>query len=92
MNLKKYPSHSAPRLGHLKSLFDWRLAPCIKQRLGFVDVETVEQIRESPQILFFIDPFCYFNKVPLVPSMMVNIRKRFSVEDLSRINELIAGT
>ena len=62
----------------------------IKQRLGLADEETVEQIREIAYMQFFLDFAGYSSKAPFDPSMMVHFRKRFSEEDLNRINELIA--
>ncbi len=62
----------------------------IKQRLGLTDEETVEQIRENAYMQFFLGFAGYFSKAPFDPSMMVHFRKRFSEEDLSRVNELIA--
>jgi hypothetical protein len=62
----------------------------IKQRLGLSDEETVEQIRENAYMQFFLGFAGYSSKAPFDPSMMVHFRKRFSEEDLKRINELIA--
>jgi IS5 family transposase len=62
----------------------------IKQRLGLSDEETVEQIRENAYMQFFLGFTGYSSKAPFDPSMMVHFRKRFSQEDLRRINELIA--
>ena len=62
----------------------------IKQRLGLTDEETVEQIRENVYLQFFLGFAGYSSKAPFDPSMMVHFRKRFSEEDLKRINELIA--
>ena len=62
----------------------------IKQRLGLTDEETVEQIRENPYLQFFLGFAGYSSKAPFDPSMMVHFRKRFSEEDLNRINEMIA--
>jgi IS5 family transposase len=61
----------------------------IKQRLGLTDEETVEQIRENAYMRFFLGFAGYSRKAPFDPSMMVHFRKRFSEEDLKRINELI---
>jgi transposase, IS5 family len=69
-----------------------RLALCalfIKQRLGLTDEEIVEQIRENAYMQFFLGLAGYSSKPPFDPSMMVQFRKRFSEEDLKRINELI---
>lgn len=62
----------------------------IKQRLGLSDEETVEQIRENAYMQFFLGFAGYSSKAPFDPSTMVHFRKRFSEEDLKRINELIA--
>jgi hypothetical protein len=62
----------------------------IKQRLGLTDEESVEQIRENAYMQFFLGFAGYSSKAPFDPSMMVRFRKRFSEEDLNRINELIA--
>ena len=61
----------------------------IKQRLGLTDEETVHQIRENAYIQYFLGFAGYSNKAPFDPSMMVHFRKRFSDEDLKRINELV---
>lgn len=61
----------------------------IKQRLGLSDEETVEQIRENAYMQFFLGFTGYSSKAPFDPSMMVHFRKRFSEDDLKRINELI---
>lgn len=62
----------------------------IKQRLGLTDEETIEQIRENAYMQFFLGFSGYSSKAPFDPSMMVHFRKRFSEDDLKRINELIA--
>ena len=61
-----------------------------QQRLGLSDEETVEQIREDAYMQFFHGFAGYSSKAPFDPSMMVHFRKRFSQEELNRINELIA--
>ena len=62
----------------------------IKQRLGLSDEETVDQIRENDYMQFFLGFDSYSSKTQFDPSMMVHFRKRFSEEELNRINELIA--
>ena len=62
----------------------------IRQRLCLTDEETVGQIRVNASVQFFLGFAGYSSKAPCDPSMMVHFRKRFSVEDLNRINELIA--
>jgi len=54
------------------------------------DEETVEQIRENAYMQFFLGFAGYSSKAPFDPSMMVHFRKRFTEEDLCRVNELIA--
>lgn len=61
----------------------------IKQRLGLTDEETVEQIRENAYMQFFLGFAGFSSNAPFDPSAMVHFRKRFSEEDLKRINELI---
>jgi IS5 family transposase len=62
----------------------------IKQRLGLTDEETVEQIQENAYMQIFLGFAGYSSKAPFDPSMMVHFRKRFSEQDLNRINKLIA--
>jgi hypothetical protein len=60
----------------------------IKQCLGLTDEGTVHQIRENAYMQFFLGFAGYSNKAPFDPSMMFHFRKRFSDEDLKRINGL----
>lgn len=62
----------------------------LKQRLGLTDEGTVEQIEENAQMQFILGFAGYCSKTPVNPSMIVHSRMRFSEEELSRINELIA--
>jgi hypothetical protein len=61
----------------------------IKQRLGLTDEETVLQIQENAYMQYFLGFPEYSSKVPFDPSMMVHFRKRFSDDDLRRINEVV---
>jgi hypothetical protein len=61
----------------------------IRQRLGLTDEETARQIQENAYIQFFLGFSGYSSKIPFDPSMIVHFRKRFSDEDLRRINELV---
>jgi len=54
------------------------------------DEETVEQIRENAYMQFFHGFAGYSSKAKFDPSMMIHLRKRFSEEDVTRINERIA--
>jgi IS5 family transposase len=58
--------------------------------VGLSDQETVEQIREHTTMQFFLGFVDYSSKASFDPSIIVHFRKRFSEEDLKRINELIA--
>ena len=62
----------------------------IKERCGFTDEETVEQIRENPYLQYFIGREEYSSTAPFDASMMVHFRKRLDSETMKEINELIA--
>src|SRR5208283_3773159 len=62
----------------------------IKEKLKLSDEETVEQIRENPYLQYFLGYLGYREEAPFEASMMVYFRKRFSVEDMVWIQELIA--
>jgi len=61
----------------------------IKERLGASDEEAVEQIRENPYLQYFLGFHEFRDDAPFDPSMYVHFRKRFSLEQLGRINEAI---
>jgi len=61
----------------------------IREQLGCSDRETVEQIRENPYLQFFLGYSTYSYEVAFDPSMLVHFRKRFDLESLKKINELI---
>lgn len=61
----------------------------IKERLNVSDEEAVEQIRENPYLQYFLGYEGYRDAQPFDPSMYVHFRKRFSMAQLSRINEAI---
>jgi len=61
----------------------------IKQKLGLADEDTVNQIRENAYTQYFLGFAAYVAKAPFDPSMMVHFRKRFSDDDIRRINELV---
>lgn len=63
----------------------------IKERCGFTDEETVEQIRENPYLQYFIGMSEYSNEPPFDASMMVHFRKRLDAGTLSEINDMITG-
>jgi len=61
----------------------------IKEKCGFSDRETVEQITENPYLQQFIGLREYQDRPPFDPSLMVHFRKRFGTEVLKDINEEI---
>lgn len=62
----------------------------IKERCGFSDRETVEQIKENPYFQYFIGLERYEDrKDPFDPSLMVHFRKRLDKETMIAINEMI---
>lgn len=61
----------------------------IKEKCGYSDIETVEQIEENPYLQFFIGLKEYKTEAPFDPSLMVHFRKRFNMEAISNINEKI---
>ncbi len=62
----------------------------IKEKCGFSDRETVEQIMENPYFQFFIGLERYQDhKPPFDPSLMVHFRKRLDQETMMAINEMI---
>ena len=61
----------------------------IKSKLNLTDRETVQQISENPYLQYFIGYKGFSLKPPFVNSMMSEFRKRFSIDDINEINELI---
>ena len=61
----------------------------IKEKRGYSDRETVEQITENPYLQYFIGLREYQDRPPFDPSLMVHFRKRFGTEALKEINEEI---
>ena len=61
----------------------------IKEKCGYSDIETVEQIEENPYLQFFIGLKEYKTEAPFDPSLMVHFRKRFNMEAINSINERI---
>ena len=61
----------------------------IKEKLGCSDRETVEQIKENPYLQYFAGFRKYRNESPFDFSLMVHFRKRFNLETMQDINEMI---
>ena len=61
----------------------------IQKQYSYPDEELVEQIRENPYYQYFIGMPGYEDKIPFVPSLLVEFRKRLSEDVLNEINEMI---
>jgi len=61
----------------------------IKERLGTSDRETVEHIRENPYLQYFLGFKEYKDEEPFHPTMLVNFRKRISMDMLVKINDTV---
>jgi hypothetical protein len=61
----------------------------IKEIKRLTDEETVQEIQESPYLQYFIGFREFRHQQPFDPSMMVHFRKRFTLEELNEINEII---
>lgn len=66
----------------------------IKERCGFTDQETVEQISENPYLQYFLGFKEFSLETPFDSSLfdsslMVHFRKRFTADTLNDINEMI---
>ncbi len=61
----------------------------IQKQYTYPDEELVEQIRENPYYQYFIGKPGYEDKIPFVPSLLVEFRKRLSEDVLNEINEMI---
>ena len=64
-------------------------AQIIKHKLNLSDEEVVEQIRENPYLQFFIGFEEFRSEAPFDSSLMTTFRKRFNLEDVFDINDLI---
>ena len=83
---KLFPSHTGMPAKPL------RMAPgslLIQKQYHYPDEELVEQIRENPYYQYFIGLPGYEDKIPFVPSLLVEFRKRLSEDVLNEINEMI---
>jgi len=63
----------------------------IQNRKRISDIDTVEEITESPYLQYFIGLSGFSDKPPFDPSLMVHFRKRFTKDIINEINEMIAS-
>lgn len=80
---KLFPSHTGTVAKPLRMALG---ALIIKERCGFTDRETVEQITENPYLQYFIGLKKYQLEPPFDPSLMVHFRKRLDPKIMKRIN------
>ena len=64
----------------------------IKEKFGISDQETVEHIKESPYLQWFIGLPEFTDKAPFDASTMTWFRKRLTPEILEEVNSYIIGT
>ena len=83
---KLFPSHTGMSAKSLRMVLGSLL---IQKQYHYPDEELVEQIRENPYYQYFIGLPGYEDKIPFVPSLLVEFRKRLSEEVLNEINEMI---
>jgi len=82
---KLFPSKTGMPAKPLRMALGSRL---IQKQYGYSDEELVEQIRENPYYQYFIGLSGYEDKIPFVPSLMVEFRKRLTDEIINKINEM----
>lgn len=83
---KLFPSNTGNVAKPLRTALDSLL---IQQQLHFPDEELVEEIRENPYFQYFIGLPGYVDKIPFVPSLLVEFRKRLNADVMQDINEMI---
>lgn len=83
---KLFPSHTGMPAKPLRMALGSLL---IQKQYHYPDEELVEQIRENPYYQYFIGLPGYEDKIPFVPSLLVEFRKRLSEDMLNEINEMI---
>lgn len=83
----EYAENFAAEMGAPAKSFRMALgALIIKEKLGISDRETVEQIRENPDLQYFIGETSSSNKVPFDSSLLVHFRTRIKVDIVNKIN------
>ena len=83
---KLFPSHTGMPAKPLRMALGSLL---IRKQYRYPDEELVEQIRENSSNQYFIGLPGYEDKIPFVPSLLVEFRKRLSEDVLNEINEMI---
>ena len=85
---QEYAENFAEKMGAPAKPFRMALgALIIKEKLGVSDRETVEQIKETPYLQYFIGRSEYSNEAPFEASMMVYFRERIGMDLVNKINQ-----
>ncbi|HHU01779.1 MAG TPA: transposase, partial [Christensenellaceae bacterium] len=63
----------------------------IKERYGFSDEDTVQEIRMNPYLQFFIGLPAFQHEAPFDASTMTLFRQRIPIDLLTDLNDFIAG-
>lgn len=86
----RYAALFPSRTGHPATTLRMALGIWIIQtRKGLSDRKTLAEIQENPYLQYFIGMEAFSHKAPVVPSMMVEFRKRLTADYLMEINECI---
>ncbi len=86
----EYAENFSEKMGAPAKPFRMALgALIIKEKLGISDRETVEQIKETPYLQYFIGLSEYSNEAPFEASMMVYFRERIGMDLVNNINQKI---
>ena len=84
---EKYAENFSEKMGAIAKPFRMALgALIIKEKLGTSDRETVEQIKENPDLQYFLGMSSYSNTAPFDASLMVYFRERIDQDLVNQIN------
>ncbi len=84
----EYAKNFSEKMGAPAKPFRMALgALIIKETLGISDRETVEQIKETPYLQYFIGLSEYSHEAPFEASMMVYFRERINMDLVKKINQ-----
>ena len=85
-----YAIHFSKKMGRKAKPFRVALgALLIKEKLQLTDEETVEQIRETPYLQYFLGYQSYQDEILFDASMMTHFRKRLGKKIIQQANEAI---
>lgn len=61
----------------------------LKNEYGFSDSRIIEEMNENPYLQYFIGLNEYVEKVPLSASLISSFTKRFTKQDIEKINKIL---